>query len=157
MLDPSTFNSIIENAPRMSSDRCLVYKGNILVGRRNNQLLKGECFTPDGRIFENEHWQECIRRVADSELGLVIGDFPSARLMGIWGHFFKNSVVDENVSTHYINLLYEIILKERPKLSIDKQHTDMSWFDRSEVAGKDDFHEYMQNYASWLINGYEND
>lgn len=155
MLEPDTFKSIIENAPLVSIDICLVYKGKILLGRRNNQPLKGEWFTPGGRIFKNEPWQECIRRVADSELGLVIDDLPNARLMGVWDHFYENSVMGENVSTHYVNLPHYIRLKERPKLTIDKQHNDMSWFDLSEVVGKDSFHKYIQSYASWLSNEYK--
>ena len=93
--------------------------------------------------------------VADTELGLVIDDLPSAGLMGVWDHFDENSNMAENVSTHYVNLPHYIRLKESPKLTIDKQHNDISWFDLSEVAIKDSFHKYMQSYASWLINEYE--
>ena len=83
MLEPDTFKSIIENAPLVSIDICLVYKGKILLGRRNNQPLKGEWFTPGGRIFKNEPWQECIRRVVVSELGITIKDPTNFKLMGV--------------------------------------------------------------------------
>jgi colanic acid biosynthesis protein WcaH len=66
MLGPDTFKSIVENAPLVSIDISLAYKGKILLGRRNNQPLKGEWFIPGGRIFKNEPWQECIRRVVGS-------------------------------------------------------------------------------------------
>ena len=93
--------------------------------------------------------------LADSKLGLAIDNLHSARLMGVWGHFYENSVMGENVSTHYVNLPHYIILKQRPKLTTDKQHNDMSWFDLSEVAGEDSFHKYMQSYASLLINEFK--
>ena len=60
----------------------------------------------------------------------------------------------KNVRPQYVFLSPLLKLKERPKLTIDKQHNDMSWFDLSEIAGKDGFHKYMQSYASWLINEY---
>lgn len=158
MLEPNTFKSIVENAPLVSIDICLVYEGKILLGRRNNQPLKGEWFTPGGRIFKNEPWQECLGRVARSEIGLVIEDIASFRLMGVWDHFYENSVTDEKVSTHYVNLPHYCLLTEMPELSIDQQHDDLSWFDLEQVAGSDSFHEYIQGYTSWLINaGVKND
>ena len=63
MLEPNTSKSIAENAPLVSVDICLVYQGEILLGIRNNQPLKGEWLTPGGRVFKNEPWQECIRRI----------------------------------------------------------------------------------------------
>jgi colanic acid biosynthesis protein WcaH len=78
--------------------------------------------------------------------------------MGVWDHFYANSVVDEKVSTHYVNLPHYFLLTERPKLAMDKQYDNLSWFDLKQVAGSDSFHKYMRNYASWLINaGINND
>ena len=158
MLELDTFKSIIENAPLVSIDICFVYKGEILLGRRNNQPLKGEWFTPGGRIFKNEPWQQCIRRVVDSELGITIRDPVEFKLMGVWDHFYSDSVMDENLSTHYVNLPHYFLPVERPKLSVDQQHDSFSWFDLEHVAYSDGFHKYMQIYTSWLINaGINND
>lgn len=158
MLEPSTFKFIIENTPLVSIDVCLVYKGKMLLGRRNNQPLKGEWFTPGGRIFKDEPWQECLRRIMGSELGISIEDPIRFNLMGVWDHFYENSVTDENVSTHYVNLPHYYVFKEKPKLFIDHQHDDLLWFGLEQVAGGDGFHRYMRNYASWLINeGINND
>ena len=78
--------------------------------------------------------------------------------MGVWDHFYANSVMDENVSTHYVNLPHYFLPTERPKLSIDKQHDDFSWFDLAQVAHSDGFHKYIRIYTSWLINaGINND
>lgn len=151
MLEPDTFKNIVTNAPLVSIDICLVHKKKLLLGKRTNEPLKGKWFTPGGRILKNEPWQECMRRVAYSELGLVIEDLPSFTLMGVWDHLYENSVMDENISTHYVNLPHYCILEERPSLSIDQQHNDLKWFDLVEVAGKNGFHEYMESYASWLI------
>jgi len=151
MLEPDIFKSIVKNAPLVSIDLCLVHDGEILLGKRANEPLKGNWFTPGGRILKNEPWQECMRRVSFSELGLVIEDLPGFTLMGVWDHLYENSVMDEKISTHYVNLPHYCILEERPSLFIDQQHNDLRWFDLDEVAGKNGFHEYMQSYASWLI------
>ena len=119
MLEPSTFKFIIENTPLVSIDICLVYKGKMLLGRRNNQPLKGEWFTPGGRIFKDEPWQECLRRIIGSELGISVEDPIRFNLMGVWDHFYENSVTDENVSTHYVNIPHYCVFKEKPKLFID--------------------------------------
>ncbi|XXK59464.1 GDP-mannose mannosyl hydrolase [Porticoccaceae bacterium nBUS_09] len=158
MLEPDIFKSIVKNTPLVSIDICLLHGGKILLGKRSNEPLKGKWFTPGGRIFKNESWQECILRVSQSELGFVIDDLSSFRLMGVWDHFYENSVMDNDMSTHYVNLPHYCILETRPSLSIDQQHNDLRWFDLDEVAGKNGFHEYMQSYASWLIEmGRDND
>jgi colanic acid biosynthesis protein WcaH len=158
VLDSSSFQFIVQNTPLVSIDICLVYKGKILLGRRNNQPLKGEWFTPGGRIFKNEPWQECIRRVVGSELGMTINDPTDFKLMGVWDHFYEISVMDENVSTHYVNLPHYCTLKERPKLVMDQQHNDLAWFNLKDVISNDGFHQYMRNYTSWLMDaGIEND
>ena len=152
MLEPDIFKSIVENAPLVSIDLCLVYDGKILLGKRTSEPLKGKWFTPGGRVLKNEPWQKCMRRVAYSELGLVIDDLPCLKLMGVWDHLYENSVMDENISTHYVNLPHYCILEERPSLSIDQQHNELKWFDLDEVAGKNNFHEYMQSYAFCLTS-----
>jgi len=151
VLELSTFKSIVENTPLVSIDICLIYGGKLLLGKRNNQPLRGEWFTPGGRVFKNEPWQECLRRVAKSEIGLVVEDIADFRLMGVWDHFYENSLMDEQVSTHYVNLPHYFFLTKRPKLSIDQQHDDLSWFDLEEISNSNSFHEYIQGYASWLI------
>ena len=54
MLDAQTFRTVIENAPLISIDLYLIFEGQILLGKRNNEPLKDEWFTPGGRIHKNE-------------------------------------------------------------------------------------------------------
>ena len=151
MLDPKKFKIIIESTPLVSIDLCIVFDSQILLGKRKNQPLKGVWFTPGGRILKNETWQDCLLRVASSELELEVRDPNQFLLMGVWDHFYKNSVVDERVSTHYVNLPHCICMKQKPNFQIDEQHDEIGWFDLQEVASSSGFHEYMRNYASWLI------
>ena len=55
VLDIATFKIIIENTPLVSIDLCLICGGQILLGRRNNEPLKGVWFTPGGRVLKTRH------------------------------------------------------------------------------------------------------
>ena len=69
MLDTHTFKTVIENTPLVSIDLCLVCDDQLLLGKRNNDPLKGEWFTPGGRIHKNEMWRNALQRVVSVELG----------------------------------------------------------------------------------------
>ena len=99
MLDTKTFKTVIENTPLVSIDLCLVCDGQVLLGKRNNDPLKGEWFTPGGRIRKNETWQDALLRIAEAELGLSGIAVEDCDLMGMWDHFYNNSALDENTST----------------------------------------------------------
>lgn len=152
MLDVQTFKTVIENTPLVSIDLCLVCDGQILLCKRRNEPLKGIWFTPGGRIHKNETWQDALLRIAQVELGLSGIAVEGFSLMGMWDHFYSNSVVDQNTSTHYVNLPRYAEFKSRPKIMLDDQHTDFEWFDLSVVADDEKFNPYMGNYASWLLN-----
>ena len=83
MLDVQTFKTVIENTPLVSIDLCLVCDGQLLLGKRNNDPLKGEWFTPGGRIHKNETWQDALLRIAEVELGLCDTAVESFSLMGV--------------------------------------------------------------------------
>lgn len=158
MLDPKNFKTIVENTPLVSIDLCIICDNEILLGKRNNEPLRGAWFTPGGRILKNETWQDCLRRIANSELLIEFKDINEFRLMGVWDHFYQNSAFDEEVSTHYVNLPHCIFMKTKPEFKIDDQHEDMSWFDLHEVATNSSFHKYLRIYALYLIEkGREND
>ena len=151
MLDSDTFNMVLHNAPLVSIDLCLICDGQLLLGLRNNNPLKGEWFTPGGRILKNETWTNCLKRIAQSELGMGVKDPEQFRLMGIWDHFYNNSVFGDNTSTHYVNLPHYIILEDMPNLKVDDQHKEIAWFNLEEVARNSAFHEYMRSYCYYLL------
>ena len=151
MLDPKIFRTIVEHTPLVSIDLCLVCRGEILLGKRNNEPLKGWWFTPGGRIQKNETWQNGLRRIALSELGLPVEDIDRFTLMGVWDHFYLNSVVDQEISTHYLNLPHYACFETRPEIVADNQHSEFEWFGLKVVVNNEAFHTYMGNYADWLI------
>jgi len=156
MLDAQSFKAVIENTPLVSIDLCLVCNGQILLGKRRNEPLQGIWFTPGGRIHKNETWQEALLRIAEAELGLsdiAVGDFA---LMGMWDHFYNNSTLGQDISTHYVNLPHFIVFESRPEITMDDQHGEFEWFELSLVSDDENFNVYMRNYASWLSNNVDN-
>ena len=152
MLDTKTFKTVIENTPLVSIDLCLVCDGQLLLGKRTNEPLKGEWFTPGGRIHKNETWQHALLRIVKAELGLCDTAVESFSLMGIWDHFYSNSALDQDISTHYVNLPHYAEFQSRPEIILDDQHGDFKWLDLSVVFKDEKFNPYMRNYASWLLN-----
>ncbi len=156
MLNTPTFKTVIESVPLVSIDLCLVCDGQILLCKRTNEPLKGEWFTPGGRIHKNETWQDALLRIVEVELGLsgiAVEDFS---LMGMWDHFYNNSAYDENTSTHYVNLPHYVEFKSKPKITLDAQHAEFKWFDLSVVSNEDKSHPYIRNYSLWLLNRRHN-
>jgi colanic acid biosynthesis protein WcaH len=152
MLSSPIFKTIVENTPLVSIDICLVHANKILLGKRKNEPLKEQWFTPGGRILKNESWQDCLKRVAYLELGYKINDIRDFNLMGVWNHFYTNSSVDKKISTHYVNLPHYCLLKEQPIVIPDEQHESLAWFDLEDIEDNKIYNKYMQSYASWLIN-----
>ncbi len=151
MLKKDKFKKVIEFVPLVSIDLCLIFQESILLGLRKNEPLKNNWFTPGGRILKNEPWDKCISRIASLELGLREYHPRDFKLMGIWDHFYENSLVSKNISTHYVNLPHYLKLHEKPKLKKDSQHSKLEWFKLKEICESNCFHQYVKNYASWLL------
>ena len=152
MLDPQTFKAVIENTPLVSIDLCLVCDEQILLGKRTNEPLKRRWFTPGGRIYKNESWQAALQRIALGELGLPPDACAHFELMGVWDHFYSNSGPNESISTHYVNLPHFARFSSKPAISGDDQHDNWDWFDLDRVVGDKGFHQYVRDYAGYLIN-----
>jgi colanic acid biosynthesis protein WcaH len=129
-----------------------VWDGQVLLGKRTNEPLKDEWFTPGGRIHKNETWQVALQRIALTELGLLPGDCVDFELMGVWDHFYHNSVCDKSISTHYVNLPHFARFESKPTISGDEQHHSFDWFDLDQVVSDEGFHEYVRDYANYLKN-----
>ena len=149
MLDSATFKTVVESAPLVSIDLCFVCSGHLLMGLRQNEPLKGQWFTPGGRLLKNERWRDGLVRIAKTELGLTVNtdDF---ELMGVWNHFYDNSAINDSISTHYVNLPHVCYLESRPELSLDSQHESVRWFDIPSLVKDTGQQIYMREYASWI-------
>jgi len=150
-LPRTVFSNIIEYAPLISIDLCIAHQGKILLGKRNNPPAKDFYFTPGGRIYKNEPWQDAMQRIAQDELGLDI-QVSDWQLMGMWDHFYKDSIINDQISTHYVNMPYYFEFTTLPDLYLDSQHSALSWFEISSCQNNDMIHPYTQNYIQWILN-----
>ena len=64
--------------------------------------------------------------------------------------------LDQNTSTHYVNLPHYAEFQSKPSITLDDQHSEFNWFDLAMVSNDEKFSPYMRNYASWLLNKMEN-
>ena len=150
-LPDKVFSKIIEHAPLISIDLCIVHQGKILLGKRNNPPTRNFYFAPGGRIYKNEPWKDAMHRIAKDELGLDI-QVCDCQLMGIWDHFYEDSIIDDDISTHYVNMPYYFEVSTVPNFSLDSQHSELSRFELYSCQSNDMIHPYTQNYIQWILN-----
>ena len=139
-IDDTLFRGIIENTPLVSLDLVVKREGRVLLGRRFNKPAKGYWFTIGGRIFKNEKLDETITRIARDELGVELHSMP--RFVGVFEHLYDDSIY-EGVSTHYINLVYEVEIDELPDLPVE-QHDTYRWFTVEALLKDEKVHRYIK-------------
>lgn len=75
-IPPEEYRVIAEHVPIVSGDLLVRHGGGLVLGKRTNELLKGEWLIPGGTVFKGETLREAIQCVAKAELGcdVVIDD-----------------------------------------------------------------------------------
>lgn len=91
-------------------------QNRILVGERINRPAQGYCFVPGGRVYRNEALMKAFERICLDELGQFFY-YPETTQLGLYDHFYSNSVFGEDISTHYVNSPCLIKLPENVKLN----------------------------------------
>ena len=121
MLDNQTFKIVIISSTPLISIDLLVKKDNkILLGNRINRPAQGYLFSIGGRIYKNETINSAMMRIAKNELNISLKLTP--RFIGVFEHFYDDSIY-QDVSTHYVNLAYEIEIEETLNLPTE-QHNE---------------------------------
>ena len=145
MLPLETFKTVIESTPLVSIDLIIRNnEGKILLGKRTNRPAQGYWFVPGGRILKDESFEQAFQRLIKAELGLT--KVPS-NFKGIYQHFYDDNFSDDNFTTHYIVLAYEISFNgELLSLPVE-QHSDYQWFDESELLVDESVH----NHSKWYF------
>lgn len=150
-LEEDIFATIIQYAPLVSIDLCVVRGDELLLCMRDNEPAKGFWFTPGGRIFKGECWSAALKRVATTEIGLDTEDLKPL-LMGIWDHFYDNSVFRMDVSTHYVNLPHLLCVSPSFSPELDSQHTSFLWVNMKEAHRNKLIHPYASKYIEWILS-----
>ena len=141
-LKEDIFRTIIDHTPLISADLIVKKKGKILLGKRVNKPAQGYWFTLGGRVLKNESIEDAIKRISKLELGIIIDN--SMKYVGVFEHLYDDGVFDA-VSTHYVNLAYEVEvsgLKDLP----NSQHDEYRWFGLEELMQSNEVHKYVKDY-----------
>ena len=141
-LEGDVFKTVIEHTPLVSVDLIVKQNSRVLLGKRVNRPAKGYWFTLGGRVLKNEHIKDAIGRIAVVELGLALTSTP--KFIGVFEHLYDDSIFDA-VSTHYVNLAYEVALPDLTDLPTE-QHSDYRWFDLDVLMQSEEVHPYVKDY-----------
>jgi len=111
MLDNQTFKIVLNSTPLISIDLIVKKDNKILLGKRINKPAQGYLFSIGGRVYKNETINSAMMRIAKTELNIGLKLIP--KFIGVFEHFYDDSIYQE-LSTHYVNLAYEIEIQEDP-------------------------------------------
>lgn len=140
-LDSQTFKVIVENTPLISIDLIIKFNSKVLLGKRVNKPAKGYWFTLGGRVFKDESIDVAIERIAKEEAN--IKKIHKSKFIGVFEHLYEDSIF-EDVTTHYINLGYEIeaSVENLP----NEQHSQYDWFTIEEILNNSAVHKNVKAY-----------
>lgn len=151
-LQPEDFGFVIDNTPLVAIDFIVTDFRSMLVGRRLNRPAKDMFFVPGGRICKGESFASAFERISENEIGGSLA--PSeCDFLGIFDHFYPNSAVSENISTHYTVLGHTVDIKKH-SLDTDKmfeQHSEFEMMDIHEIVSRKDVHENTKVYARLFL------
>jgi len=152
-LDNKTFKTVIASTPLIAIDLIVVNdKKEILLGKRLNQPAKDFWFVPGGRVLKNETLASAFTRLTLIELGKEI-ELKQAQLLGVFEHFYQESVFGDQQSTHYVNAAHVIKIgkDELSELPIGEQHGSYSWHGIDGIKNSPDVHKYTKEYIPVLL------
>jgi len=144
MLPLEVFKKVITSTPLISIDVIVRNsKGKILLGKRTNRPAQGFWFVPGGRVLKDEQLNVAFERLLIAELAL---DNQKAKFLGVYQHFYTDNVTEDDFSTHYIVLAYEIIFNGRIAELPIAQHNKYQWFSQAELLKHNEVHKHTKWY-----------
>jgi colanic acid biosynthesis protein WcaH len=143
MLDNKTFKTVINSTPLISIDLLVKKDNKILLGRRINKPAQGYLFSIGGRVYKNESIQQATARIAKDELNISLKLTPS--FIGVFEHFYDDGIY-KDISTHYINLAYEVDINNEILNLPNDQHNEYQWLGINELLSSKQVHKYVKDY-----------
>jgi colanic acid biosynthesis protein WcaH len=143
MLDDQAFKTVINSTPLISIDLLVKKDNKILLGRRINKPAQGYLFSIGGRVYKNESIQQATARIAKDELNISLKLTPS--FIGVFEHFYDDGIY-KDVSTHYINLAYEVDINNKILNLPTEQHNEYQWLSINELLSSKQVHKYVKDY-----------
>jgi colanic acid biosynthesis protein WcaH len=142
MLDYDTFKVVVDSVPLISIDILVKKDNKVLLGKRVNKPAQGYYFSIGGRIKKNETINQAMERIVKNELDIKLKLTP--RFIGVYEHFYNDSIY-QDVSTHYVNLAYEIEIEETLNLP-NEQHNEYQWLTIDELLESKQVHNHVKYY-----------
>jgi colanic acid biosynthesis protein WcaH len=143
MLDDQTFKTVINSTPLISIDLLVKKDNKILLGKRINKPAQGYLFSIGGRVYKNESIQQATARIAKTELNIELK--LTSKFAGVFEHFYDDGIY-KDVSTHYINLAYEVDINNEMLNLPTEQHNEYQWLSINELLNSKQVHKYVKNY-----------
>lgn len=148
-LSASDFRRITSLTPLVSIDLIVRSGDRVLLGMRKNRPAKRYWFVPGGRVRKNETLTEAGVRLGRDELGVGVS-FLESTLLGVYEHFYADSVFGDDVSTHYIaiGIIVDVnlVLDDLPA----DEHDQFEWWQIETAIGSPKVHEYTKEYLRSL-------
>jgi len=116
------------------------------VGKRINRPAQGYWFVLGGRILKNERLTDAFLRLTEQELGVAIS-IENSRYLGLYEHFYTDSILGEDVSTHYVVNGFEVVLPNGNASLPKEQHNEYRWLSETEFRTSDEVHVHSRWYV----------
>lgn len=150
-LPANTFKTVVASTPLVSIDLLVRNpQGELLLGERLNRPAQGSWFAPGGRIQKNETLDAAFARLTQEELGQAFSRDQS-RLLGVYEHFYDDSVFGDSPDTHYVVIAYAIELGAQQSLQPPSvQHGRYRWWRLDEMREEPRIHSNTRDYLQAL-------
>ncbi|KAB0551356.1 GDP-mannose mannosyl hydrolase [Pseudomonas argentinensis] len=150
-LPADTFKTVVAGTPLVSIDLLVRnLQGELLLGERLNRPAQGSWFAPGGRILKNEPLDTAFARLTQEELGQPF-QRDQARLLGVYEHFYTDSVFGEAPDTHYVVIAYALELGAQQNLQPPSvQHGRYRWWLIEEMRDEPRIHSNTRDYLQAL-------
>tara|TARA_Y100000589_G_scaffold274487_1_gene268238 strand:+ start:1460 stop:1942 length:483 start_codon:yes stop_codon:yes gene_type:complete len=153
-LNENEFSNLIQNAPLISVDICILKNNYILIGKRKNNPAKDFYFVPGGRIRKNECIDAAVDRLLVNEIGYQFKNNKNKlkKSLGYYEHFYDDNFQDNSkFSTHYVVLPFIIQFEDIKKTKIvdskKDQHSNYVWFEfKRDNLNNLKIHQYTSAY-----------
>jgi len=147
MIEESLYKKIIHCMPICTVDIIFVdcVKKKILLGKRTNEPLKEVYYSIGGRLRKNEKFKNAACRIAKDELGVVLKS-DKLVLGGVMDEQFSNSMFEDE-SLFSVNIFYYYRVNNQNKYTLDKQHSEISWFNYNDPTLHPNLQSKLQNIS----------
>ena len=145
-LKQDIFRQVVSSTPLVSIDLIVLNdQGLVLLGHRLNRPAQGYWFVPGGRVRKDERLNDAFLRLTHEELGMT-AQRASARLLGLYEHFYTDNFSGNDFSTHYVVLGYELAWQGLQDALPVSQHDQYRWFGVDELLLDPSVHQHTKDY-----------